>query len=108
MYITTDILSFIRQHPEGTRRQDIAEAFPLVGLATIDGNLARLRNHGLIYNNGVIGAKGSTWFPKTHEGVKSPFPEIAADIVAELRNVHREGQELHLARRLQEIFGEKG
>lgn len=98
------ILTFIRDHPDGTTRRDIRRAFPRFSLATIDGSLAYLRNHDLVYNNGVIGAKGSIWFPKTHEGVDAPFPTIAAELIAELRKVHYAGQEIYLAKRLQEIF----
>lgn len=69
--------------------------------------LASLRNKNLIYNDGVMGARGSMWYPRTHEGVSTPFPEIANDLIAELREIHYAGHELHLARRLEELFGPK-
>lgn len=96
---------FIREHPEGSTRREIGDAFLWIPLTSIDGPLARLRNENLIYNDGVMGVKGSTWFPVTHNGVKEPFPSIAAELVEELRDIHYDGHELHLARRLQEIFG---
>ena len=95
---------FIREHPEGIRRREISEALRLT-LPSVDSVLARLRNKNLIYNNGVMGVKGSTWFPVTHNGVQEPFPSIASELVEELRDIHYEGHKLHLARRLQEIFG---
>lgn len=98
------VLLFVRDRPEGVRRREIADAFLWVNLPTIDSTLAGLRNKGLIYNDGVIGAKGSTWFPKTTDDIPEPFPEIARDLVEELREVHYAGQELYLARRLQELF----
>lgn len=101
---THQMLSFIRARPEGVTRSDIQQAFPHVPLASIDGNLARMRNYDLVYNNGVMGAKGSIWYPRTFEGIPAPFPKIAADLIAELRQVHRDGHELHLAKRLHEIF----
>jgi DNA-binding IclR family transcriptional regulator len=101
---THRILMFIREHPEGIRRREISEALRLP-LFSVDGILARLRNNNLIYNNGVMGSKGSTWFPVTHNDVQEPFPSIAAELVDELRDIHYDGHELHLARRLQEIFG---
>lgn len=98
---------FIRDHPEGTTRREIADNFLWLRLNSIDGPLARLRNHNLVYNNGVMGANGATWFPVTHASneVKEPFPTIASELVEELKNTHYDGYELHLARRLQEIFG---
>lgn len=98
------ILNFIRDHPKGTTRRDIRRAFPRFELSTIDTSLAFLRNHNLVYNTGTMGRKGSIWFPKTHAGVPAPFPAIAAELIAELREVHYAGQEIHLAKRLHEIF----
>lgn len=98
------ILEFIRDHPDGTTRRDIRRAFPGFTVGTIDSGLAFLRNKDLVYNTGVMGAKGSIWFPRMHEGVPAPFPAIAAELIAELREVHYAGQELHLAKRLHELF----
>ena len=97
---------FVREYPEGIRRREIADAFLEIPLSGVDSILARLRNHNLIYNDGIMGTKGSIWFPVTHNGVQEPFPAIAAELIAELRDIHYDGHEFHLARRLQEIFGE--
>src|SRR4051794_31990485 len=102
---THQILMFIRDHPEGVKRQDVIYAFPFVPVPTIDGSLARLRVVELVYNDGTMGAKGSTWFPVTHKGVKEPFPTIARTLVLELGELHYDRYELHLAKRLQELFG---
>jgi DNA-binding IclR family transcriptional regulator len=102
------ILQYIRNHPEGVRRREVANAFPDVPLSSVDGILARMRTQDLVYNDGIIGRQGSTWFPRTHndDEIHSPFPEIAHDLIQELRGIHHEAHELHLAKRLQEIFGE--
>lgn len=98
------VLLFVRDRPEGVRRREVADAFLWVNLPTIDSVLASLRNKKLIYNDGVVGTKGSTWFPVTTDDIPEPFPEIAHDLVEELRKVHYDGQELYLAKRLHELF----
>lgn len=105
---THQVLLFVRDHPDGIRRREIADAFMgMLPLTGVDSILARLRNLDLVYNDGTIGAKGSTWYPKTHEGVSEPFPTIAAKLIEELNDVYYAGQELYLAKRLEELFGER-
>lgn len=100
------VLTFIREHPDGVRRKDLIEAFPSFKIRSINSILATLRNHDLVFNNGVVGSKGSVWYPRTSAEVAEPFPSIAADLVREMNSIHYAARELHLARRLEEIFGQ--
>lgn len=101
---------FIREHPEGIKRREILEAvteeFPEFSKRSVESILAYLQSEDLIYNDGVLGPTGALWFPVKHNGVQESFIAIAAELAEELEAIHYAAYEIHLARRLQEIFGE--
>jgi hypothetical protein len=106
---TRKILMFIREHPEGIERREIIDAatekFPEFNASSIDRILAYLRDEDLIYNDGGVGPRGALWVPVKHDGVQESFIAIAAELAEELEAIHYAAYEIHLARRLQEIFG---
>lgn len=106
--IARKILQYVIENP-GCSREGINTVAPSTATyGTVSSTISYLRIEGYIENRGGHG-KAARWYWTAEPGtiITKFYLDLANELVAELRAKRLAEREAHLARRLQDIFGER-